>query len=142
MTNIEAQRAQYNRDAVLSASPVRLLTMLYDRLMLDLERAEAGHPRADWQLVSDNLLHAQAIVAELASSLKTDVWDGGETLLALYNYVSNALVAANVQRDVAGIRESIALLEPLRQGWHEAAGRLTAQPVGSESANGRALGVA
>lgn len=141
MTNIEAQRSQYNSDAILSASPVRLLTMLYDRLLLDLERAEAAHGQQDWQMASDNLLHAQAIIAELASSLKTDVWDGGETLLALYTYVSNALIAANVQRDVSRVREAISLLEPLRQGWHEAAGQLSAQPAAAAS-SGRILGVA
>ncbi len=143
MTNIEAQRSQYNRDAILSASPVRLLTMLYDRLLLDLERAEAAHGQQDWDVASENLLHAQSIIAELASSLKTDVWDGGETLLALYTYVSNALIAANVQRDVSRIRESITLLEPLRQGWHEAAGSLGTQPENAASApSGRILGVA
>lgn len=141
MTNIDAQRSQYTRDAVLSATPVRLLTMLYDRLLLDLERAEAAHGTQDWQLASENLLHGQAILAELASSLKTDVWDGGETLLALYTYVSNALIAANIQRDVSRIREAIGLLEPLRQGWHEAAGQMTTQPAVAEP-SGRILGVA
>ena len=141
MAGTEAQRSQYNRDAVLSATPVRLLTMLYDRLLLDLERAEAAHGQQNWQIVSDNLLHAQAILAELASSLKTDVWDGGETLLALYTYLSNALMAANVQRDVSRIHEGISLLEPLRQGWHEAAGQLSAQPSLAKP-DGRTLGVA
>lgn len=141
MTSLDAQRAQYNRDAILSATPVRLLTMLYDRLLLDLERAETAHGTQDWNIASENLLHAQAILAELASSLKTDVWDGGETLFALYTYVSNALIAANVQRDAARIQESISLLEPLRQGWHEAAGQLPAQPSKNEP-EGRVLGVA
>lgn len=141
MTTIDAQRSQYNRDAILSASPVRLLTMLYDRLLLDLERVEAAHGKQDWDVASENLLHAQAILAELGSSLKTDVWDGGETLLALYTYVSNALIAANVQRDVSRVREAISLLEPLRQGWHEAAGQLSAQPA-TAGPTGRILGVA
>ena len=141
MTNIEMQRSQYNRDAILSASPIRLLTMLYDRLLLDLERAEAAHGKQEWEVASENLLHAQAILTELASSLKTDVWDGGETLMALYTYVSSALIAANVQRDVSRVREAITLLDPLRQGWHEAAGQLAAQPATPEP-SGRILGVA
>jgi flagellar protein FliS len=55
--------------------------------------------------------------------------------------VSNALIAANVQRDVSRVREAISLLEPLRQGWHEAAGQLAAQPAPS-GPSGRVLGVA
>ncbi|WP_319803471.1 flagellar export chaperone FliS [Planctomonas psychrotolerans] len=122
-----AQRSQYNRDAVLSATPVRLLTMLYDRLLLDLGRAESAQVDGRWGYASENLVHAQAIVAELMSSLKVELWEGGEGLFALYTYVSTALINANIHRDVALTRESIALLEPLRQAWHEAAGQLPAQ---------------
>ncbi len=121
-----AQRSRYNRDAILSATPVRLLTMLYDRLLLDLNRAEAAQLRQDWQVASDNLVHAQAIVSELSTSLNIDAWDGGEGLFALYTYVSTAMMGANTNRDPARTRECIALLEPLRQTWHEAAGSLPA----------------
>jgi flagellar protein FliS len=125
----QARRAQLNREAVLSATPVRLLTMLYDRLLLDLGRAEIAQNIEDWAVASENLLHAQAIVSELSSSLNVEVWEGGEGLFALYTYVSNALMSANIHRDVARTREAIALLEPLRQTWHEAAELLPAQTV-------------
>lgn len=117
---------QYHRDAILSASPARLVTMLYDRMLLDLHRAEAAQDRGDWVAAHENLTHAQAILAELTSSLTVDAWNGGAGLLALYTYVSTALVGANVYRDVRRTRESITLLEPLRLAWHEAADELAA----------------
>ena len=43
-----AQRNQYLADSVLSAPPARLLTMLYDRLLLDLGRAETAQQAANW----------------------------------------------------------------------------------------------
>ena len=125
----QARRAQLNREAVLSATPVRLLTMLYDRLLLDLGRAEIAQNIEDWSVASENLLHAQAIVSELSISLNVEAWEGGEGLFALYTYVSNALMSANIHRDVARTREAIALLEPLRQTWHEAAALLPAQTM-------------
>jgi len=131
---VQKQRAQYTAEAVLSATPVQLVTMLYDRLLLDLSRAEVAQASADWAAASEQLLHAQAIVAELSSSLKIDVWDGGEGLLALYTYASTALVNANIHRDVAVTREVIALLEPLRQTWHEAAASLQAAGAGVSGA--------
>jgi flagellar protein FliS len=133
-----AQRLRYNREAVLSATPVRLLTMLYDRLLLDLGRAEAAQLTQNWAVATENLLHAQAIVSELSGSLKVELWDGGEGLLALYTYVSNSLVNANIHRDVERTRESIALLEPLRQSWHEAAQLMPAQQA---PAAGGGLGI-
>ena len=129
MGGAQARRAQLNREAVLSATPVRLLTMLYDRLLLDLGRAEIAQNIEDWAVTSENLLHAQAIVAELSTSLNVEAWEGGEGLFALYTYVSNALMSANIHRDVARTREAIALLEPLRQTWHEAAALLPAQAM-------------
>jgi flagellar protein FliS len=120
------QRNQYLADSVLSAPPARLLTMLYDRLLLDLGRAETAQHAADWTAASENLLHAQAIVSELSSSLKVDAWDGANGLLGVYNYVSTALTNANIQRDAALTREAIELLEPLRQTWHEAAAAVPA----------------
>ena len=116
-----SQRNQYLADSVLSAPPARLLTMLYDRLLLDLGRAEAAQQAENWPVANENLLHAQAIVAELSSSLKTDAWDGADSLLGVYNYVSTALINANIQRNTALTREAIELLEPLRQAWHDAA---------------------
>ncbi|NKX52845.1 flagellar export chaperone FliS [Arthrobacter deserti] len=122
MGNVQAKLNQYQRDAILSASPARLLTMLYDRLMLDLARAEAAQRAQQWSVASENLLHAQAIVTELTITLDTRVWDGAEGLMGLYNYVSQTLISANIHRNVDRTRECIDLLEPLRQAWHEAAG--------------------
>jgi flagellar protein FliS len=131
---VQRQRSEYVEQAVLSATPVQLVTMLYDRLLLDLARAEKAQVGQEWATASEQLLHAQAILAELTSSLRVDVWDGGEGLLALYSYTSTALVNANVHRDVALTREVTGLLEPLRQAWHEAATSLGGGAVGGAGA--------
>jgi flagellar secretion chaperone FliS len=116
----------YQREAVLSATPVRLLTMLYDRLLLDLGRAEVAQTNQDWGTASENLLHAQAIVTELSTSLDVKVWDGADALMGVYNYVSGQLIDANIHRRPESTRECIGILEPLRQSWHEAAALLPA----------------
>lgn len=140
----QARLNQYNRDAILSATPVRLLTMLYDRLLLDLNRAEAAQFTQDWAAASQQLLHAQAIIAELSSTLKVDEWDGGPGLFALYNYTSQVLIDANVKRDVGRTREAIGLLEPLRTAWHEAAAAVPALAPTTQAATstGGSLGIA
>lgn len=127
MTNAANARQHYARDAILSASPARLLTMLYDRLLLDLRRAEAAQEATDWQTANTQLLHAQDIVLELSSTLRPDVWDGADGLRGLYEYVRMALVNANIHRDVARTREAITLLTPLQEAWHAAAGALADQ---------------
>lgn len=129
--NVAASRNQYLRDQVLNATPARLLTMLYDRLVLDMKRAESAQVAGDWTAASEQLIHAQAIITELASSLKRDIWDGAEGLFAVYTYVSNALMNANINRDVKLTRESIERIEPLRQTWHEAAASIGPAQAGA-----------
>ncbi|MDM7990874.1 flagellar export chaperone FliS [Arthrobacter sp. zg-Y877] len=142
-TSMAAKRAEYARNAVLSASPARLLTMLYDRLLLDLARAETAQQNAEWPLASENLLHAQAIITELLGTLKTDVWEGGENLHAIYTYSLSTLLNANIGRDAKLTRECIDLLEPIRLAWHEASAQLPAAgatPAAAATAGG-VLGV-
>lgn len=123
MTTVNRAKAlnSYQREAILSASPARLVTMLYDRLLLDLARAEAAQNAADWTTASENLLHAQEIINELFGSLQAELWAGAEALQGIYNYAGTTLVNANIRRDPALTRECIELLEPLRLTWHEAA---------------------
>jgi flagellar protein FliS len=117
----QAMRARYAADSVGTASPARLLTMLYDRLVRDLSLAEAAIATGDAQAAHNELVHAQAIIQELSASLDVDAWEGGPGLAQLYTFVQQELVAANVAKDadrVAGCRN---LIEPLRDAWHQAA---------------------
>lgn len=138
---LNRQRDQLRRDAILSATPAQLVTMLYDRLLLDLRRAENAQAAANWSMASENLLHAQAIIAELTASLDTKAWDGADNLLGIYNYASSALVSANMHRSVDRTREAIRLLEPLQQTWHEAAAMIPAQNQAQPAMSG-SLGIA
>lgn len=153
LNSAAAKLSAYNRDSVLSASPARLVTMLYDRLVLDLTRAEEALQAQNWPTAWENLRHADQIVAELASSLKVDVWDGADGLLQLYGYLAELIVAGTVDHDASKVREAIELVEPLRLAWHEAAASLPAasaptrspygDPVaGTDQETGRDLGVA
>jgi flagellar protein FliS len=126
MNGYQAKRSQYVQDSVLSATPAGLLTMLYDRLLLDLARAGAAQESGEWAVASENLLHAQDIIGELMSSLRTDVWDGAAGLMSVYTYVRQTLVEANTTRNRGRTAECSEILEPLRQAWHEAA--RTGQP--------------
>jgi len=140
MSLMNAQLSQYNRTAILSASPAQLLTMLYDRLLLDLARAEAAQNAENWPVASEQLLHAQAIIAELQSSLKVDEWDGGPGLFALYTYINTSIIKSNVNRNVFLTTECIGLIEPLRQAWVDAADLLAAAVPEPVAARGWGIG--
>ena len=118
-------RARYLGDSVATASPQQVLVMLYDRLALDLERAQAAIAKGARADASEQLQHAQAIVLELLSSLQVDAWEGGPRLAALYNWLIGELVQANIKLDTNRIAACRQVVEPLRDAWRQAAASLT-----------------
>jgi flagellar protein FliS len=119
--NASMIRNRYVGDSVATASPAKLVTMLYDRLLRDLTTGEAAIGAGDIEAANHALIHAQEIVWELAAGLDPTRWSGGPALAALYQFMLTELLDANVKKDagkVATIRE---LVEPLRDAWHEAA---------------------
>jgi flagellar protein FliS len=121
MTTAAQLRSRYAREAVTTASPARLVTMLYDRLVRDLDDAELAISLSDVQATHTSLRHAQDIVQELSSSLDVSRWDGGTSLQSLYTWLLERLVAANMTKDAAVVTECREVVEPLRDAWHEAA---------------------
>ncbi|MEZ0493711.1 flagellar export chaperone FliS [Kineococcus sp. TBRC 1896] len=116
------QANRYLGDSLATASPTALLVMLYDRLLLDLRRAEQAQREQDRETAHVNLVHAQAIVQELQASLKVDAWEGGTGLMALYTWVLSELTAANVDCDAERTaRCRVETVEPLAEAWREAA---------------------
>ncbi len=116
-----AMRGRYLADSVATASPARLLTMLYDRLVLDLSRAEEALRSGDRTVAWQQLVHAQDIVLELRTSLNTDAWDGADGLAQIYTWMLTELVGANVDADAERVAACRGLVEPLRDAWRDAA---------------------
>lgn len=121
MAGAAAMRSRYASDAVTTASPARLLIMLFDRLLRDLTVSEQSLADRDLAAASAALLHAQAIVSELNTALDATAWDGAAGLSSLYVYVHERLVTANLAKDPSIVLECRDLLQPLRDAWMQAA---------------------
>jgi flagellar protein FliS len=117
-------RSRYLGDSVATASPQRILVMLYDRLVLDLERAEMALDTGDRTEAAAQIQHAQDIVFELRESLRVDAWEGGPRLAALYSWMITELVQAGVKRDRNRVAACRQIAEPLRDAWRQAAATL------------------
>ena len=117
-------RSRYLGDSVATASPQRILVMLYDRLVLDLERAEMALDTGDRTEAAAQIQHAQDIVFELRESLRVDAWEGGPRLAALYSWMIIELVQAGVKRDRNRVTACRQIAEPLRDAWRQAAATL------------------
>lgn len=109
---------EYRKQAVGGASPLQLVIMLYDGAIRFMEAGKQAMAHGNLQSQNDNLQRAQKIVLELMSCL--DMAKGGEiasNLLALYTYIVNELIEANVSDNPECIERCIKILSDLRSGW-------------------------
>jgi flagellar protein FliS len=118
---VRSAQSAYRENSVATASPARLLVMLVERLVLDGERALAAQEAGDWTTAHRHLLHAQDVVVELESSLDADKMTGGRQLAALYQFLRQTLVDANVRRSPGTTEQALVLSRQLCDTWREAA---------------------
>ena len=113
-------RDRYLQESINTASPGKLLVMLYDRLILDLAHGEEAIRNEQREIANDKLNHAQEIVLELRTTLNVEAWEGAPGLASLYGFILTELIGANIKRDADRVASCRKLLEPLRDAWREA----------------------
>lgn len=112
------QAQEYRKSAVIGASPLELVVMLYDGALKSMVAGREAIVAGNLEKQNEHLQKAQRIVFELMSCL--DMGRGGEVasnLLALYGYVINELVAGNVNDDPAAVDRAMKVMADLRDGW-------------------------
>lgn len=109
---------RYLETAVETASPARLIVMLYDGAIRFINEAIYAMQQRDYETQNTRLQRAQKILAELISSLDFD--KGGEiaeNLFRLYTYMYNQLVEANINDDAARLEHVVGLMSEIREAW-------------------------
>jgi flagellar secretion chaperone FliS len=117
---------RYLAESVHTATPAVRLTMLFDRLELDVRRAADAFETGDLKVISDNLVHAQEILFILRVTLRGDVWEGAERLAALYDFLAGELLGANLAKDRARLAAASEMISELASAWRGAAANASA----------------
>ena len=92
-------RAAYLDASVATADPARLLVMLCDRLVLDVQRALARRSPATTRRRTTSCCTPRTSSPSCAVSLRPRRLGGRRRLAALYDYLHQQLVRANIHRD-------------------------------------------
>lgn len=119
---------RYLETAVETASPVRLIVMLYDGAIRFINEAAYAIRQRDYETKNAKIQRAQRILTELICSL--DFEKGGEiarNLYRLYNYMYNQLIEANIEDSYERLEHVVNLLSELREAWDAIATQADAQ---------------
>lgn len=108
------------RATVETASPHKLIAMLFDGAMGALARAKGAIERNNIQERTTHLNKATEILVTLKGSL--DLEKGGEVAVnldALYDYMLRCVMQANRENSDVKVQEIMDLMSEVKQGWSE-----------------------
>jgi flagellar protein FliS len=114
--------ASYQRNAVLTASPEKLVKLLYEGAIMNLEKSRVGLADAKTARspeVGQSLSRAMGILGELRASL--DHAAGGQIakdLDRLYEFSLEQLSQANLTRTQTGVTNTLQVMRTLQEGWN------------------------
>ena len=128
----------YRIQSAQNVSPVRLVVMLYEQLVSDLQAALSAHERGDIEARASHVDHALLVVGQLQGTLNME--QGGEVARNLdkfYDLLRFSLLATDFSSVPAVLRKQIANLLHLRDGWIQVDGaeRPGAGPSSQESSH-------
>jgi flagellar protein FliS len=112
----------YTRNAVLTASPGRLVVMLYDGALRFLFQSATAIRQGQFARGAERMSRAEAIIDELLSTLDLSAGEVAERLQALYFFCKETLLEARLHQDPAKVEEVSGILRELRDAWAEIAG--------------------
>ena len=107
--------ATYRDHAVTTASPAKLVVLIFQRLTLDLERAL--HALETDQSPHTHLIHAQDLLVALLDALDLDAWEHAPQLANIYLTIHQNLITANIEKNPTLIRDNLDIITELTQAF-------------------------
>ncbi len=110
----------YRESAGQTASPVRLVILLYEQLIKDLQRAAVAIERNQVEARTQEIDHALIVVAQLQGVL--DMERGGDVAKNLdrfYDVLRGSLIEAEIRRSADLLHAQVRHLLTLREAWVE-----------------------
>jgi len=129
------QSSSYREMEIHSASPHKLVVIVFEQLVVSLERSRIAMERNDIELRVISLRRARDIVTELLGTL--DFEKGGpiaNQLADLYQYMMYELVDIGMRGDVYTMRKLVNIATLLRDGFVGAAEQLAGQKAALKTA--------
>jgi len=123
MTPYATAQKAYRDSAILTATPERLVVMLYDGANRFLLQGAAAMRAGDLAQMNDKLRRAEAIVTELRQTLDMSAGAVATNLESIYSFCQRLLLEARLKRDPAKIEDAAKLLRELRDAWDQVAGQ-------------------
>ena len=113
--------AAYRQTAAETATPERLLLMLFDGAIKFVRQAELAIQNKDLTAANGYLLKVQDIFTELIVTLDMEQGEVAKNLYRLYDFYRSETITANIKKDANRLQPVLEFLLAFREVWAEAA---------------------
>lgn len=117
---------QYKQNSIYTSTPEELTLMLYNGVIKFIMLAQSGIADKDIEKAANSFVRAQDIVLYFRATLDMK-YEVSQGLDALYEYMYNRLVEANIKKDQEIVTEILDMAKELRDTWAQAM-KLTKHP--------------
>jgi len=110
---------RYTNNSIFTASPEELTLKLYEGALKFCNQAIVAVENKDYAKANELILRVQAIIREFQLKLDRS-YEISNNFAALYAYIYERLIKANVSKDLEILHEVRELLRDFRDMWKEA----------------------
>ncbi|WP_096190629.1 flagellar export chaperone FliS [Evansella halocellulosilytica] len=108
------------KEALHKKTPQEITALLYEACLDRLEDAKDEINNKDYVQANINLQKVNDLLERLGAGLNYEAGIIADQFDAIYNYLADKVIEANVMKDTKKIDEVVALLESLASSWQEA----------------------
>ncbi|MDR7435653.1 MAG: flagellar export chaperone FliS [Armatimonadota bacterium] len=126
----------YKTTEAETASPLRLVVMLYDGALRFLEEARVSFERNEVDSGKERIRRVERILLALMDALDhRHQQELANSLMQIYQYIFSLLERATARSDVRPLEDAVRVLRPLGDAWRTAEAQLVKQ-AGSGNGHG------
>lgn len=117
------------KEMIYQKTPQQLTALLYEAGIAQFEKAEELLAQKKYTEANRSMQKINEIMERLGAGLNYEAGIVSDQLDALYNYIADTVIEANIQKDAAKLTSAKILLQTLADSWNEALKTAPAKPV-------------
>lgn len=109
-----------SEELIHKKSPQEITALLYEACIINLEKSIRAIHSKNYIDANEHLQKSNDILYRLGGGINYEAGIVADQLEALYDYMANKLIAANLRKDTQLIKEVLHIMKQIATAWNEA----------------------
>ncbi|MBP1931483.1 flagellar export chaperone FliS [Ammoniphilus resinae] len=117
---MEEKLSQLTEEIVYKKTPQEITNLLYQACKEKIEKAIVLMKKKDYIEANRLLQKGNDLLYRLGAGINYEAGIVADQLEALYDYMANALIEANIKKDISKLEEVLQILHIVQEAWSQA----------------------